>query len=57
MNKFNSGDYILTSCGFRGYIIRQIESMNMYEIRLPSGETVRHESDLKIDDLMYQKDE
>ena len=53
--RFNPGDYIVTSCGFRGYVQRECEGVpNMYEIRLPGGPTVRASEDLELDPLMQE---
>jgi hypothetical protein len=53
---FNSGDYIVTREGHRGYVIGQLDYChNMYEIRLASGYTIRDGGELKIDTLMYQE--
>lgn len=56
-SQFNPGTFIVTSCGFRGYILRECEGVpNMFEIRLPSGITVRSREDLKIDAFMEDDD-
>lgn len=55
MKTFNPGDYIVTSCGFRGYVIKQIEKTNFYEVRLAGGVTVRSAQDLEHDALMLEE--
>jgi hypothetical protein len=57
MNKtFKIGEYIVTSCGFRGYVVQRIEGTSLYEIRLAGGITVRSAQELEHDDLMDQED-
>lgn len=56
MKTFKPGDYIVTSCGFRGYVIKQIDKTSLYEIRLASGVTVRSSQDIEHDKLMCQED-
>ena len=52
---FDQGDYIVTSCGFRGYVVQRIENTSLYEIRLPSGVTVRSAQDIERDELVNQE--
>jgi hypothetical protein len=50
--KFRPGDYIVTSDGFRGYVVRSLEyCQDSYEIRLVSGLTIRSGSELSLDPL------
>ena len=56
MKIFKPGDYIVTRCGFRGYVIKKIEKTSLYEIRLASGVTVRSSQDMEHDTLMSQED-
>jgi len=56
MNKFNSGDYIVTKDGFRGFVVTpESYCQNAYTIRLASGYAVYSGKDLEIDLLMYQE--
>jgi hypothetical protein len=53
MNKeFVPGEYIVTKDGHRGYIIEKLGDMNMYQIRLSSGYTIRSGQDIEHDSLM-----
>ena len=54
--KFNSGDYIVTKDGFRGFVVtKESCGKNVYTIRLASGYAVYSGSDLEIDLLMYKE--
>ena len=48
MNKFNSGDYIVTKDGFRGFVVTpESYCQNAYTIRLASGYAVYSGNDLR----------
>ena len=56
-NTFNPKDYIVTKDGFRGYVVKRLDyCVNMYEVRLPGGLTVRGGEELQLDELMYQEE-
>jgi hypothetical protein len=56
MNKFKSGDYIVTKDGFRGYVVtKESYCENAYTIRLASGYAIYSGNDLEIDLLMYKE--
>lgn len=56
MNKFNSGDYIVTKDGFRGFVVtKESYCENAYTVRLASGYAIYSGSDLEIDLLMYKE--
>ena len=56
MNTFNPKDYIVTTDGFRGYVVKRLDYCNnMYEVRLAAGLTVRGGEELQLDELMYQE--
>ena len=56
MNIFNPKDYIVTTDGFRGYVVKRLDYCNnMYEVRLAGGLTVRGGEELQLDELMYQE--
>ena len=56
MNTFNPKDYIVTTDGFRGYVVKRLDYCNnLYEVRLAGGLTVRGGEELQLDELMYQE--